>query len=404
MYPMLGEVPERLSQAWRASVARTGRWDAPAYWQSDSYREDSPWSPEEVESAAEAVRKVYPPEVAASLLRDSSSFLWGIVADPGAPWVSNFLSFGFDARDAEAWRLPSLLRRLRNEEEYEGARFELALLSAFRRARIPCKYEPLSGTQGPNPDFSLDLGAELVVEAKLARESHRTIEEREWFERITLVRDLLRGVHAPHPVRFRIELTDHFRAIQESEVGRRWIRSNLERLEMETRRLRDRLALSLSLPDEGDVEGLVRVLALHPQDPTGGHHLGVPPDSSREAARIVRGCLTSGARQVPEAMKGLVFIRVDWHTSLVDVAREATRWFSEEGEAYPALVGAVFVAHGMLEGETVMVDELTAVWRGTVPGPWREPSVWDQVAAAFNWRESRIISWQRERARQSNRR
>lgn len=384
--------------AWRNAVAISGRWDEPAYWRAPTYWKDSPWSLDEVEAAAEAVLQVFPAQVSASLLCNNHSFLWSIVADPGAPWVSNFLSFGFDARDAEPWQLPSLLRRLRNEGEHEGARFELALLAAFRRAGVPCQYEPFAGARGPNPDFVLNLGSELAVDAKLARDSQRTIEEREWFERITLVRDLFEGMRPLPPVRCRIELTDRFHAMQHTDDGRRWIRENLDRLESETRSLRDRLALSLTLPAEGDVEDLVRVLALHRQDPSGGHHLGVPPNFSREAARIVRGCLTSGAAQVPDGMTGLVVVRVDWHTSLGHVAREAERWFCEEGQSYASLVGAVFVAHGVLGGETVVVSELAPVWRKATSGPWQAPSTWGRIMDALNWREIRIIKWQRNRS------
>lgn len=389
---------ERLSPAWRAAVAKTGCWHEPAYWRSASYWKGSPWGSHEVESAAEAVRRVFPARIAAALLHKDSSFLWGLVADPGAAWVSNFLSFGFDARDAEPWLHRSLLRRLRNESEHEGARFELALLAAFRRAGVRAAYEPLAATQGPSPDFVLSLGEELAVDAKLARDSKRTIEEREWYERITLVRDLLVGTR-PLPVRFRIELTDRFQQLQEVDAGRRWIRDNVARLENEVRRARDRLALSLTLPEESDVEGLVRVLALHPNDPSGGHHLGVPPDSGHEAARVVRSCLMSGASQVPTRMKGLVIVRVDWHTSLEDVAREAQRWFAQEGEAYPSLVGAVFVANGMLEGADVVINDLAPVWRMTTAGPWQDPSIWRRIMGALNWRELCIVHWQRTRAR-----
>ena len=392
-------VPRRLSEEWAKQVRETGCWYEPPFWREASYQSESPWSPDELEAAADAVRRVYPADVARKLFRNrkTGALVWSIVADFCMPSFSPFLSFGFDASAAEPWCHGGLLKRLREAREHDGARFELEILAAFRRSTIPVLVEPLGGASGGrSPDFRIDLGHPVFVEAKLARRSEKVKEENSWFERLTLAQGFIEGLPLRVPLPYRIELTEKFERLQSTEEGRRWIRANLRRLEGLVRDAFETLQLR-GVPNAVVVEELAHVEVLAKDGKTGSHHRGVSTDAEREAVRIVSGCVTEAANQFPNGEHGIVLVRALLDTSASLLFDEATRWFAEEGGDYAETVGVVMVVDDFSSAATTPLSRIVPVWRAGTAGPWLDPTLWACFEWNLNWREVCILDWRQRR-------
>jgi hypothetical protein len=95
---------------------------------------------------------------------------------------SHLLSLGLDALDVSAQSHAGLVKRLRRDNQFPGARFELYLMASLTRGRIGWVYEPLKGLAGVNPDFEIDTAQRrFLLEVKAARVSATRRKQEAWY-------------------------------------------------------------------------------------------------------------------------------------------------------------------------------------------------------------------------------
>jgi hypothetical protein len=168
------------SAAWLDGVRRTGTWTDPQYWRTPEYLRSSPWSEKELGQVFGALEKIYDPPFAREVFAKRRAPVFQLLCDPWAARVSKLIPLGMDAFHAEPWRHRNLYDALRaGGAAFRGAELELALLAACRRAGLPVVHEPLARTSRrtsglKSPDFRLDIGSGLFVEAKAVSSSHRS--------------------------------------------------------------------------------------------------------------------------------------------------------------------------------------------------------------------------------------
>lgn len=115
-----------------------------------------------------------------------------------------------------------------------------------------------------------------------------------------------------------------------------------------------------------------------PGDAASGSSMGVPTDSRREVARVVRGAVARSTKQIPQDDPGLVLINLGIHAPSHLLVEEVTRWMGAEGAAYRNLVGVLVIVEALIEpvpGVIGRIEQIVPVWRDetlswVMNGPW----------------------------------
>jgi hypothetical protein len=394
----MSEGSERFSPAWLKSLSETGKWDEPAWWRESDYLARSPWTGPELEAAFEALRRIYPPRISKKILREQPRVAH-LLLDPFAPHVSGLVSLGLDAAFVEAWRYPRLLKRLHHDDQFDGARFELALLAAFRIAELPFRYEPLPKAKGqPDPDFEISFeNNHLLLDAKSAGLGERIRENKKWFE--SLCMGLLHG--AP---RHKGELTPTFQQLQDCDEGRRWIRAHIQELRQRTAQALLAAGQAESYPVEEaitiDGKELVRLQILGPAGSSGGSSfVGVPHNTQAEAVRLVKNLVEGAASQIPADRIGGAIIEVDEMLAPTPIVREVERWFSEEGSSYPQVVFVLIAIYALLDDNLFKVA--VPVWRAHAPFAEHANLLAERISHGLSWQALRTAEWKESRGSSS---
>ncbi len=392
---------QRHTKEWRLELQQTGLWFEPSFWRALDYVDGSPWSLQELDAAfAVLTQHIYPVKAARRMFREQPTLANRLLMDFLAPHLSELVSLGFDARDAELWRYPKLIQRLRSDEQFEGARFELSLMAAFQRAEMPFRFEPLAGGRSSNPDFELMLDSTaLFIDAKCAQTSKWREEEERWFNAISL--DLFLNPPPSYPL-FRIDTTETFEELQRSEEGRSWLRSHVPEIKARVRGILESLAKADSFPVQGTVEfpqgKLVNVYVSGTISGSGGQSMMTGPtiDAERESIRVAQNFLRKGASQLPRDRHGALIIDIGDDARAERVEQEVRSWFSGEGAAYPQLVGVILVVPAWL-GNT-HYKMVCPVWRDTAPLEVQEESWRDRFETGLNWKPLLVAEWKEQQA------
>lgn len=343
--------------AWEANAERTGLWYEPEPWSVDDL---VGWSAETLSGAVAALKRLYPPDKAKQIFQTQPRVADLLLnADPKAQ--DGLLSLGLDAECVQVWTYPELVGKLRRDDQFDGARFELALMAAMARERVAWKYEPFRpapGAKHPNPDFSIDLeGESLVVDAKAAKRSNAAREFSAW------QRLVFRGEDRSAPDPLSADLTFH-----ESLVRQLQKMSQAERNEL-AHRIRTtirRLHGEANFPSSVTVDDLVTISV---DGREGLRSTGGEIDPDIEAERIVRGLVRDGAAQIPPGQSGCVIVR---QTSIFEpalfkaVLREVGRWMREEGQDAAQLQHVLVVAFAFHEHRPLL--HVMPISRKATPG------------------------------------
>jgi hypothetical protein len=389
-------IPIRFSDEWQRGVRDSGLWLEPAFWRDQDYLARSPWPAQEIDAAFDALLQLYPTKVARRIFRSEPKLAQRLM-DYWAPHISPLLELGFEAHAAAPWQHRKLLQRLRSGEQFEGARFELTLLAAFKRARIDCSFEPHDGTQGAsNPDFKLVLdGTPLFIDAKYAQMSRRREEEERWFRSISL--NLFLEPLDPYPL-FKIELTEKFEQLQGSDEGRSWLRGNIHDIEKKVRSKVEELAKAVSFPVEGGIDSpagtIVKVWVDDLAGPGRASSVtGLAPNTDLESIRVARNFLEKGASQLPAGQAGALIIDIGKDALVDRVEQEVRRWLAVEGVAYPWFAGVVLLAPEFARrGRWIQ-----PVWRDAAPPAVQDTGWCERFADALNWHTQCVADWERQR-------
>jgi hypothetical protein len=400
----------RASQSWFDDVAVAGKWWQPEFWREPEYLASSPWSEERLESAFRVLTKLYSESEAkaafgwvlekdtAERSRRMDRLVWRLLACPMRPDLSPLLRLGFDAVDADVMSHSQLVRRLRADvpHEFNSARFELRCLAAFRNAGIDVSYEP-SAAAGENPDFRLRLpGDRLVyVDAKHAEEGTWAKEEQNWFWRLSMPQvDHLEP--SARPISAHVRLTERFQELQDTEDGRSFLRANIDRIAANLADSKLRLASSQGpFPAVAIVDGLLEVKVMGPPGHAStGSMMGVPTDSRREVARVVRGAVARGAMQIPPDDLSLVLLDPGMHAPSHLLVEEVRRWMGAEGAGYRQLVGVLVMAEVLIEPEPGVLgrlEQIVPVWRDEAPS-WIQDGPWQDLSEALAARDMEALA------------
>jgi hypothetical protein len=400
----------RASQSWFDDVAVTGKWWQPEFWRDPEYLASSPWSEERLESAFGVLTRLYSESEAKAAFswvlekdtperaRRMDRQLWRLLACPMRPDLSPLLRLGFDAVDADAISHSQLVRRLRSEvpHEFNSARFELRCLAAFRNAGIDVSYGP-SSSGAKNPDFQLHLpGDRLVyVDAKHAEEGTWAKEEQNWFWRLSMPQVDHLGTSA-RPINAHVRLTERFQELQDTEDGRSFLRANIDRIAANLADAKLRLASSQGpFPAVEIVDGLLEVKVMGPPgQASSGSLMGVPIDSRREVARVVRGAVARGAMQIPPDDLGIVLLDPGMHAPSHLLVEEVRRWMASEGASHRQLVGVLVMAEVLIEPEPGVLgrlEQIVPVWRDDTPG-WVKDGPWQDLSDALAVRDMEALA------------
>jgi hypothetical protein len=382
---------------------KSGCWWEPAFWREPPYLAQSAWDVEVLDRSFDVLRQLIRAE------ETRAACAWVNIDDPvereralAHPmsrdlvvlWpLSGLVRLALDSADADVLAHPELVRKLRGPRpgDFRGARFELRCLAAFRNARVDVTFDPLPlAAPGKKPDFLLRLPQRLFVDAKHVEAGAGVKEEGGWFERIAF--DWESGIIAD------VRLTDRFRELQCMADGRSWLNQNIDRLVIDVRRAKERLANSAGpFPAVEIVEGLVRVEVSGPVgSATQGMVLGVETDTHKEAQRIVRGAINRAARQVPPGEVGAAILQAGWQVPAPIIMDQLVRWFDGEGEGaeYPQFVGALIVEETFPEPRPLItgrVERLIPVWRRNAPR-WVLDGPWAAVSHAFALRDIEALA------------
>lgn len=401
----------RGSQSWLNDVAVTGRWWQPEFWREPDYLKASPWSRERLESAIGVLAKLYPESEAKAAFswvlekdtmersRRMERLLWRLLADPMRPDLSLLLRLGFDAVDADAIDHSQLVRRLRVDvpHEFNSARFELRCLAAFRNAGIEVSYEPISSA-GKNPDFRLRLPGDrfVYIDAKHAEEGAWAKEEQSWFWRLSMPQAGQLEL-SERPISAHVRLTEKFQELQDTEDGRTFLRANIDRIAVDLAEAKLRLASSGGpFPAVELVDGLVEVKVMGPLGnvSSGSSLMGVPTDSRREVARVVRGAVARGAMKIPPEDLGLVLLNPGMHAPSHLLVEEVRRWMGAEGAGSPHLIGVLVMAEVLVEptpGVLGRLEQIVPVWRDETPS-WVKDGPWQDLSDALAARDLEVLA------------
>ena len=384
--------PKRLSADWFPYVGKTGRLFESKYWRDPRYLEVSPWPKEELDKAFSALEKLYPPKDVIRIFSEDAPYLRKLLYDFVSPWFSVLVGLGFDLAVAQPWEYRELIHRLKKESQFDGARFELSVWAAFIRAGIGIIYEPFRKQGSVNPDFKIRIGNGLILDVKHPQTSYDSQKEQELFEKIVGV-----GVTAfsTPSIPAKVELTEGFREKLRDDDGCRWLFENASRIQEAVREKKVQLSSSSSFPAVEIVEGLVKIEVMGPVGSSGASaYIGVKPDFVGEARRIVRGCLQSGASQIPSDHLGAILVKAEWNTTIEIVEKEVIRWFDQEGEAYDNIIGAILIGWGSGIG-SVVPERIINVWRPQAPPSYKNADIWGRFCDGLNWRNLNVIEWER---------
>lgn len=124
----------RWTAAWVERIRVDGNWNRPVFWTPEEI-DNAPWGREVVMQALHALLRVYDVRATRQIFATKEpNGLWYLLGNPWGLERSPLFILGYDLVTADAFEQRSLLDRLRKPEQYEGARLELALLAALRRA------------------------------------------------------------------------------------------------------------------------------------------------------------------------------------------------------------------------------------------------------------------------------
>jgi|SRR5581483_3610322 len=389
---------ERLSLEWLSEMRDTGRWAEPPYWRDPRYLAQSQFSLDELDRAFAATERVYPPEVAKRIFRAHGGRLYQTMIDVQIDWHSELVALGVDASLVEPWKYGRLLERLRQIDQYEGARFELAALAAFARAKIPVTYE---GHVEGRPDLSLDVGPGLLLELKAPQRNAIEKEEEQLWMHITLTPYAPRAGEPPmlHPrdVRF----TSDFEVALRFPATKSWIWQHRDELRNRVLAKIVELGSGTNFPArdticqeiDGQTCKLVDIVVNAPLGATGQYSSsGLTIDFWREASRIARGSLADGSSQIPADRLGAVMIHATNTAHLAVVAKEAQRWFVEEGASYANVIGAIVVGFVLAPGMEPL-KWVVPVWRAGAPVEFTDAEIWTGFMVGLNWMPLRRRAW-----------
>ena len=294
-----------------------GRWDLPAPWLSEETVR-LPWPPGELADALEALRRIYPSNISKSIFRTQPA-LTQLLTDFSLIEQCPLLHFGLDSAIAQPWRYPELLRKLRVDEQFPGARFEVSVMAALTHGRISWSYEPLRSGMGKNPDFEIDIGIRrMLMDAKSARVGTHQHKEKSWYWR------LMFGEAPTDPDLIPVELEVSERVANLNDAAK-------EALGEAVRATAKRLLAGGEYPASESVGGLITVTAHKTPRAT----LNPVFDMDREASRIVRNLVQEGASQIPSDRLGALLINmgVIGDRDIGKTMNEITRWMLEEGSS-----------------------------------------------------------------------
>jgi hypothetical protein len=303
---------------------------------------------------------------------------------------------GLDVVDADAVSNDEIVHDLRsdNPTAVAYARFECRCLAAFHNAGVEALSHP-THPSGRQPDFSVRIpGGTLYVDTKLSGESERIKEEQAWFWKLATahIDGATRGIDA------HFTLTKRYEELQNTDEGRAYLRTNIDRLASELATAKERLAQAANtFPAFESVEGLVDVKVLGAtRRRSGSGFLGVPTDGRREVARIVQSVITRGASQLPPDAPGLVFLHPGTHAPSHLLVEEVRRWMAAEGATYGYLVGVMIAVETLVEpapGVIGRVEQLVPVWRDAIPA-WITDGPWEAVSRAFALNDLEVLAHQ----------
>ncbi len=394
---------------WLEQVRLSGVWWEPLRWSDEELAELGPWLAEAIHAAYAEAAKVFTPEVGKRLFADANCWhlsshdpnfrratrLAILLLDIHAPRLSPLVSLGLDLGQLSG-RLPSAVREgLVWEGSHDGFAFELEILVALERARIPYVYEPDRTLGRSNPDFRLEIGSGLYIDAKFAQQS------KAWSEIDSFV--------AVVTGRYDLSITNVRRCVTLTEAANAQLNDPMLRRNLLRRK--DKLATQVSAaliqlrdagkyPAHADIDGLVDVTVDGVNEGSGvvGEFSDAESDADAEAERHLSNLIRKGASQLPADKIGAVIVDITDETTTEAVADVVTRWYaSEEGMLYPQLAG-VLIVEGIHPDRqsSVMLSNLTPIWREGVPEVYRAPQMWESIERELNWKQLRILAWERD--------
>jgi hypothetical protein len=365
---------------WLEMVRTTGRWDRPRFWRHPGYRELSPWTPEELTAAFDALRSVYPPGEVRRIFSESEDLPWlaTILIDPWRPDLSGLLALGFDALHAGIKHYPDLRAQLRNKRTYPGARLEVAVLASLERTGVRFEYEPFAresklrakrGESFPNPDLRLRLGISVIVDIKRMISSARADRR---LKRLMLL------LHGPsenwQPLLAACEVTERYIRIEHANYSE-------DRLDQLARSLHELARQTIeNMRNRGITTqtiggGLLKLDLSHQQ--SRGLPLSHPGDADR-----VNSKLNEGATQIPAGERGVIIVQPSGSDDLRVVAATARAWLEL---AKPEVLGVVLLGEQWLPDRPGTICVPYPLWRSTAPAKLRKPAHWRRLAAGLSW-------------------
>lgn len=370
-----------------------GRWDDPRYWRRPEYKAVSPYSDDELTTAFQAARMIYPPEVVKqTFASEEMPWLASLLIDPWRPDLSGLLALGLDAAHARIERYPGLVQQLRRSDAYPGARLEVAVLAALEREHFRYEYEPFAqesrkrarqGESFPNPDLRVELGAPVIIDIKKMQTSKRADRR---LKRFMLI--LYGSKDHWEPIPAAIELTAQYDRIEKSGYSE----DRLDRLAVKLHALAVQKAVEMQADGITTATiggGLLKLNTAH------RHSLGVPLNDPRDANRIVAK-LDEGASQIPRNEAGLIIVEPSDGDHLQMVTSIAREWLEL---AKPEIFGLVLLADQWVTDAPHSLRIPLPIWRASTPSKIRKGKHWRRFAKGINWRWFRARqSWTRKSA------
>jgi len=296
-------------------VEATGRWDTPEPWPPQE-TVGLPWTRDELAAALTALRRIYPPDITKKIFRAQPGIAQ-LLSDISLTRQSPLLYFGLDAVVASPWHYPELVKKLRSDQQFPGARFEVSVMASLTRGGVTWAYEPLKDVGVVNPDFEVSTGEYyLLMDAKAARIGALRRKEEAWYWRL-----MFGDAPAPPDLLLAELEVDH--AVTQLEETRRTA------LAEAVRSAAKRLHSAGSYPASECVDGLIRVTV----DSTPRSSLNPVYDLESEARRVVRGLVHEGAGQIPADREGALLVDLGGfgQGDLGKTFEEVRRWMREEG-------------------------------------------------------------------------
>lgn len=352
------DVTERNRPQWRPLMQRTGIWWEPHPW-PEQHVEGLTLGRADLDAALAALRRLYDSDVARRIFADRGQpTLAQMLTDGVLPRHSKLLALGTDLVDAAPWGAGygDLLGKLRVDENYRGARFELSLLAAMRRAQIEFEYEPLRDRGGSNPDFAISTrDRTLIVDAKAAGPSQLVRDDDAWHHAMLWGADGYRNPDGPLPVI--LSFTDRVDELQP------WQKRALT---PEVRAVAQRMIEGGVAPAK-EIVGDTVIVEVNGRGASG---VLERPNHTKEASRVVANLIAENATQIPPDREGGFFIALGQMPDVRKTRAEVVNWLNGPGLDYPQIEYVFLFAHTFIGHLLRYV--VVPVGRGPLPDDVKE--------------------------------